>query len=85
VLLKRGNENKYESPYTGPYRILKLNKNGTVRLKVGAVTDAYNVRRLTPYTQPKPFNHGGLHLPPMIEGLEAGGLVNQLVSQHALG
>jgi hypothetical protein len=59
VLLKRGNENKYEAPYKGPYPILKLNNNGTVRLKVGAVTDTYNVRRLTPYTEPKPFNHGG--------------------------
>jgi hypothetical protein len=59
VLLKRGNENKYEAPYKGPYLILKLNNNGTVHLKVGAVTDTYNVRRLTPYTEPKPFNHGG--------------------------
>jgi hypothetical protein len=42
VLLKRGNENKYEAPYKGLYLILKLNNNGTVRLKVGAVTDTYN-------------------------------------------
>jgi hypothetical protein len=59
VFLKRGNENKYEAPYKGPYPILKLNNNGTVRLKVGAVTNTYNVRRLTPYTEPKPFNHAG--------------------------
>ena len=59
VLLKRGTENKYEAPYKGPYHILKINDNGTVRLKVGAVTDTYNVRRLTPYTEPKPFNDGG--------------------------
>ena len=32
VLLKRGNENKYESPYQGPFEILKVNDNGTVRL-----------------------------------------------------
>jgi hypothetical protein len=38
---------------------LKLYNNGTVCLKVGAVTDTYNVRRVTPYTEPKPFNHGG--------------------------
>jgi hypothetical protein len=59
VLLKRGNEKKYKAPYNGPYPILKLYNNGTVRLKVGAFTDTYNVRRLTPYTEPKPFNHGG--------------------------
>jgi hypothetical protein len=59
VLLKRGNENKYEAQYKGPYPILKLHNNGKVHLKVGAVTDTYNVRRLTPYTEPKPFNHGG--------------------------
>ena len=32
VLLKRGTENKYESPYQGPFNILKVNDNGTVQL-----------------------------------------------------
>jgi hypothetical protein len=49
----------YLSLTKGLYPILKVNNNGTVHLKVGAVTDTYNVRRLTPYTEPKPFNHGG--------------------------
>ena len=35
VLLRRGTENKYETPYKGPFDILKVNDNGTVRLKVG--------------------------------------------------
>ena len=34
VLLKRGTENKYESPYQGPFNILKINDNGTVHLRV---------------------------------------------------
>ena len=30
VLLRRGTENKYEVPYSGPYPILQVNDNGTV-------------------------------------------------------
>ena len=59
VLVKRGTENKYESPYRGPYNILKVNDNGTVCLRVGAVEDNYNIRRLTPYTAANALNHGG--------------------------
>jgi len=58
VLLKRGTENKYESPYKGPFNILKVNDNGTVCLRVGAVEDTYNIQRLTPYTQANDLNHG---------------------------
>ena len=43
VLLRRGTENKYESPYKGPFCILQVNDNGTVCLKVGAVEDTYNI------------------------------------------
>ena len=59
VLLQRGTENKYEAPYQGPFRILKVNDNGTVCLKVGAVEDTYNICRLTPYTSATDSNHGG--------------------------
>ena len=59
VLLQRGTENKYETPYQGPFRILKVNDNGTVCLKVGAVEDTYNIHRLTPYTSATDSNHGG--------------------------
>ena len=48
VLLKRGNENKYESPYQGPFEILKVNDNGTVHLTVNSVTDSYNTRTPCP-------------------------------------
>ena len=59
ALVKRGTENKYESPYRGPYNIIKVNKNGTVCLKVGVVEDNYNISRLTPYTKANAINHGG--------------------------
>ena len=49
VLLLRGTENKYEAPYQGPYKIIKVNDNGTVCLKIGAVEEVINLRRLTPY------------------------------------
>jgi hypothetical protein len=58
VLLKRGTENKYEAPYSGPYNILKVNDNGTVRLMVKSVTDTYNIRRLLPYHETDHSNHG---------------------------
>ena len=59
VLLRRGTENKYETPYAGPYTLLKVNNNGTVRMKVKKVEDTFNIRRLTPYLGPDDINHGG--------------------------
>ena len=59
VLLTRGTENKYESPYQGPFNILKVNDNGTVCLMVKSVEDTYNIRRLIPYQSPTAANHGG--------------------------
>mgnify|MGYP003513462981 FL=1 len=59
VLLRRGTENKYETPYQGPYTILKINDNGTVRMMVKNVEDTYNIRRLTPYIGPDDIVHGG--------------------------
>jgi transposase InsO family protein len=49
VLLDKDNTNKYENPYEGPYTILQVNTNGTVRLQMGAVIDTVNIRRLHPY------------------------------------
>ena len=60
VLLKRGNENKYEAPYTGPYDVLKVNENGTVRLMVKSVEDSYNYRRLEPFHSETDPDHGGV-------------------------
>jgi transposase InsO family protein len=59
VLLRRGTENKYETPYKGPYTILQINDNGTVRMKVKNVEDTYNIRRLTPYLGTEDIGHGG--------------------------
>ena len=59
VLLKVGTENKYETPYSGPFQILKVHKNGTVELMVNSVTDRYNIRQLTPFHLPTNLGHGG--------------------------
>ena len=59
VMLRKGTENKYEQPYSGPHSILQVNKNGTVRLQMGAVTDTINIRRIEPYKAPPVSIHGG--------------------------
>ena len=59
VLIRKGSENKYETPFTGPFSILMVNDNGTVKLQKGAVTDSVNIRRLSPYNKPSNINHGG--------------------------
>jgi hypothetical protein len=41
--LKQGTENKYETPYHGPYTILQINDNGTVQMKVKKCCDSYNM------------------------------------------
>ena len=60
VLLRRGNENKYETPFQGPYTITKVNENGTVRMLIKNVDDTINIRRLTPYLGPDTIPHGGV-------------------------
>src|SRR5688500_11438000 len=58
VLLQQGAENKYKTPYKGPFSILQVNDNGTVCMKVGAVDDTYNIRRSTPYIAADAPDHG---------------------------
>lgn len=58
VMLENHRANKYEQPYKGPYVITKVNTNGTVRLKMGAVTDTVNIRRIHPFKTTS-NNHGG--------------------------
>ena len=60
VLLKRGTENKYEAPFKGPYRIIAVNNNGTLKLCIGALTNTYNIRQLMPFHKPLPSNYGGV-------------------------
>jgi hypothetical protein len=59
VMLKIGTENKYETPYKGPYKILTVNTNGTVCLQMGAVIDTVNIRRLQPFCKEPGVNCGG--------------------------
>jgi len=50
VLLKMQFNSKYGTdPYTGPFKIVQVNDNGTVKLKKGCVTDTYNIRNIKPY------------------------------------
>ena len=52
VMIKTEQRTKYgTSSYLGPYEIVKVNTNGTVRIREGTVTDTYNIRNVSPYTQ----------------------------------
>jgi hypothetical protein len=54
VLLRAdwNNAPKYgEDPFKGPYTITQVNDNGTVRLRMGAVTDTVNIRLIKPFRQ----------------------------------
>ena len=51
VLLYDSEANKYETPYCGPYEVIKAHNNGTVTLKMGAITDIINIRRIIPYKE----------------------------------
>jgi transposase InsO family protein len=50
VLIKTEQSRKYgKNPYQGPYQIVSINDNGTVRLRQGAVERAWNIRNIHPY------------------------------------
>jgi transposase InsO family protein len=52
VLVKLEQRTKYGTDsYSGPHTVIKLNANGTVRVREGALVDTYNVRQLVPYHQ----------------------------------
>ena len=57
-MLKIGTENKYEQPNSGPHTIVGVHTNGTVRLRIGAVTDTVNIRRIESYKQSPHSIHG---------------------------
>ena len=59
VLLKTGTEYKWEKPQEGPYKILEVFENGTVRLQKGPVTDVVNIRRILPFYERSKSSHGG--------------------------
>ena len=43
---------KYRTPYRGPYEIVNTWKNGTVTLRIGAVTMRINIHNIKPYNTP---------------------------------
>ena len=49
---------KLNCPTKGPYNIIQIYTNGTVRVQRGAVTERINIRRCTPYTEPHQFGGG---------------------------
>jgi len=52
VLYRIDSLSKYSgNPFEGPYKIVHVYTNGTVRLKMGAVTDTVNIRLLKPYRE----------------------------------
>jgi hypothetical protein len=59
VLLKRGTENKYETPYQCSCTITQVNENGTVQMMIKNVDHTINIRRLTPYLGTDNIPHGG--------------------------
>ena len=49
LLGKPGILRKMSQPRTGPFEIIKVHTNGTVRIRRNNVTEQVNIRRLTPY------------------------------------
>ena len=55
LLTKPGILPKMSTPREGPYKIIRVFTNGTVRIQRGVVASRVNIRRLTPYLeQPNP-------------------------------
>jgi hypothetical protein len=48
-MLRKGTKNKYEAPFSGPQKILKVNTNGTVSVRVGSITDTIRISCIQPY------------------------------------
>ena len=50
VLIKAEQRTKYGSDsYLGPYQVVSVHDNGTVRVREGTLTDVYNIRNVVPY------------------------------------
>jgi hypothetical protein len=54
LLEKPGKQGKMSAPREGPYEIVHVSTNGTVRIKKGIVIQRVNIRRLTPYFDRSP-------------------------------
>ena len=42
---------KYDKKYLGPYPIVRVNDNGTIKYRKGAVLDTVNIRNVHPYKE----------------------------------
>jgi hypothetical protein len=52
VLIKAEQSAKYGTDsYFGPFTVEAVNNNGTICVNEGTVTDTYNIRNVTPYTE----------------------------------
>ena len=50
VLVKNKQSTKFgQDAYNGPWKILEVRNNSTVKIQKGAITDTYNIRNITPY------------------------------------
>jgi transposase InsO family protein len=50
VLYKDAQTHKYgRDAYNGPFDVIKVNKNGTIRIKMDTVSDVVNIRHIKPY------------------------------------
>ena len=49
VMLKKKSEYKYETPYSGPYVIMKMRTKGTVTLPMGKTEIKYNIFQINTY------------------------------------
>jgi len=54
LLEKPGKVRKMSAQRTGPYNVVHVSTNGTVRIQKGAVIQRVNIRRLTPYFDRSP-------------------------------
>ena len=42
---------KYDEKYLGPYPVVQVNDNGTIKYRKGAVLDTVNIRNVHPYKE----------------------------------
>ena len=50
ILIEARTADKYSKPmWQGPYVVLRVNNNGTLRIQKGALQETINIRRVKPY------------------------------------
>ena len=49
ILVKRKKNSKHKLEFMGPFHIMQINDNGTVRFQKGIINDAVNIRRIKPF------------------------------------